>query len=125
MAPPAFKIWRCGTRRDITGRVGELRRDYAGGAAITEDQIGATAALLARLADPDQGHVGEAVGCRLAPDLAGLLPIGLEDCRGADPAGIEDADHYAARRRLDRAFRAADWCPHRRVRLFGTGAARH
>ena len=115
--PAPFQHLRRRRGRDIAGRVGELRGDDAGGAAVVEDLVGAALALLARLPDPDQRHIGELVGRRLAAGLVRLPAVGLEDRRGPGPAGVEDADRDAARRRLGGAARAADRRPHRRVRL--------
>src|SRR5205823_9282489 len=103
--------------RDIARRVLELRRDDAGGAAVAEDLVGAAPALLARVADPDQRHIGELVEPHLAARFGGGLAVGLVDRRGAHPAGVEDADRDAARRRLRGAAGAADRHPYRRVRL--------
>src|SRR5205823_10996712 len=99
--------------RDIARRVLELRRDDAGGAAVAEDLVGAAPALLARVADPDQRHIGELVEPHLAARFGGGLAVGLVDRRGAHPAGVEDADRDAARRRFRGAARAADRHPYR------------
>src|SRR5205823_9105726 len=85
--------------------------------AVPQDLVGAAPAFLARVADADQRHIGEALLCDWAAGLGRLLAIGLEDRRRAHPAGVEHADRHPALGRLHRAAGAADRHPYRRMRL--------
>src|SRR5207253_9660980 len=94
-----------------------LRCHDARGAAVIEDLVGPPLALLLWMADSDQRHIAESIGRHRALRLGSPLAVGLEDRRGAHPAGVEHADGHPALGRLHRTAWAADRHPQRRMRL--------